>query len=326
MKNRIFLFLKGVAMGAADVVPGVSGGTIAFISGIYEELLASIKSVDLEAIKLLFSFKLKAFWEKINGKFLAVLFLGIGLSIVSLSRLVLFLLQNHPILIWSFFFGLIIASVFLVASQIKKWSALAVVFLIIGTIVAWYISSISTIADEDSGMAYVFMCGAIAICAMILPGISGSFILILLGAYQLVFGSIKQLIDALVAVDTAEILANLKIIAAFGVGCLVGLISFSHLLTWLFKKYHDIIVATLIGFLLGSLNKVWPWKETVTTYFDRHGVEKPLGQVNVSPFLFEEITGNEAFLLGAIVLAVLGFFSVYSIELISKRKGKVETA
>ncbi|MDW7690884.1 DUF368 domain-containing protein [Flammeovirgaceae bacterium SG7u.111] len=323
MKSRILLFLKGLAMGAADVVPGVSGGTIAFITGIYEELLFSIKSVDLKALKLLLKFDFKGFWEKINGSFLLVLFAGIGTALVTFSRVVLYLLANQPILLWSFFFGLIIASALLVAKQIKAWSVGVILALIIGTGVAFWITTLSAFAGNE-GVLYVFFCGAIAICAMILPGISGSFILILLGAYEYIFGSLQKLIDALVATNMTEILVNLKVILAFMIGCVTGIISFSHLLTWLFKKYHDIIVAALIGFLFGSLNKVWPWKETVETYIDRHGVEKPLVQNNVSPLAFPEITGQEAFFLYAIGLAVLGFVSVWGIEYVSTKFGNNE--
>lgn len=326
MKNKLILFLKGIAMGAADVVPGVSGGTIAFISGIYEELLSSIKSVDLQALKLLTSFKLKDFWQKINGKFLIVLFAGIAFSILSLSRLVLYLLEHQPILLWSFFFGLIVASVFLVAKQVTKWSILPIIALIIGTAIAYYISSIGSIADENASLLYIFICGAIAICAMILPGISGSFILILMGAYQLIFGTIKELIDSLLISDFSAFFNHLKLILIFIVGCFFGLISFSRLLSWLFKHYHNTTVALLIGFLIGSLNKVWPWKETIEYYVDRHDVSKPLLQENVLPNTFAEITNQPSQLVWAILLALVGFFCVYSLELFSnKQEEKITT-
>ncbi len=326
MKNRILLFLKGVAMGAADVVPGVSGGTIAFISGIYEELLSSIKSLDLQAIKLLTGFKIAAFWRKINGNFLAILFAGIIFSILSLSRIVLYLLENQPILLWSFFFGLIVASVILVANQVTKWSILPVIALILGTAIAYYISGIGSIADESASLFYIFLCGAIAICAMILPGISGSFILILMGAYQLVFGTIKNFIDSLLAIELAEAFNHFKIILIFIVGCLFGLTSFSRLLSWLFKNHHNTTVALLIGFLIGSLNKVWPWKETMEYYTDRHGVEKPLLQNNVLPHTYTEINNEPSQLVWSIALAIFGFMCVYSLELFSKRKEKSEMA
>ena len=307
-------------MGAADVVPGVSGGTIAFISGIYEELLNSIKSVDLEALKLLSSFKIAAFWKKINGNFLAVLFSGIIFSILSLSRIVLYLLEHEPILLWSFFFGLIVASVILVANQVTKWAAIPIIALIIGTLIAYYISGIGTIADENASLLYVFVCGAVAICAMILPGISGSFILILMGAYQLVFGTIKSFLDSLLAIQLAEAFNHFKILIVFVIGCLFGLTSFSRLLSWLFKHHHNTIVALLIGFLIGSLNKVWPWKETLQFYTDRHGVEKPLLQQNVLPNTYTELTNEPSQFVWAVILAFFGFMCVYSLEIYSKRK------
>lgn len=311
-------------MGAADVVPGVSGGTIAFISGIYEELLNSIKSVDLEALKLLSKFRIAAFWQKINGNFLAVLFAGIIFSILSLSRIVLFLLKEQPILLWSFFFGLIIASVFLVANQVSKWGIPSIIALIIGAVAAYYISGLGSIADESASLLYIFLCGAVAICAMILPGISGSFILILLGAYQLIFGTIKNFTDSLFAAQIAETLNHFKVLVIFIVGCLFGLISFSRLLSWLFKHHHNTVVALLIGFLIGSLNKVWPWKETLEFYTDRHGVEKPLLQQNVLPSTYSQITSEPSMVVWAVVLAIVGFMCVYSLEIFSKRKESSE--
>jgi len=322
MKEKILLYLKGLGMGAADVVPGVSGGTIAFITGIYEELLDSIKSVDIDALKKLLKFDLKGFWSHINGNFLLVLFLGIGTALISLSRLVLYLLENHPEMLWSFFFGLIIASAILVGKQVRQWGARPIVGLIIGTAVAYWITTLGALGDQYSGVIYVFFCGAIAICAMILPGISGSFILILLGAYEYVFGTLQKLIDALASANMGDILEHAKIIGAFIVGCVFGLLSFSRLLSWLFSKFHDFIVAMLIGFLIGSLNKVWPWKETVETFVDRHSVEKPLVQENISPTVYTEITGQPDYMVECILLAIGGFVLVYGIEIISKKSLK----
>jgi len=319
--NKVFLYLKGLGMGAADVVPGVSGGTIAFITGIYEELLNSIKSVDLEAFKLLFAFKWKAFWQKINGGFLLVLLAGIATSILTLSRLVLYLLEHYPILLWSFFFGLIIASVLLVGKQVKNWGIAAVVALAVGTAIAWYISGMEQLATESPGPLYALLCGSIAICAMILPGISGSFILILLGAYQFIFGALQNVVDGLLKGGEKPFMGDLQVVAAFIFGCVVGLLSFARLLSWTYKKYHDVMVAVLIGFLVGSLRKVWPWKETMSSYVDRHGVEKPLLQENITPFRFEDLTGSDAMLLMAVVLAVVGFFSVYGLEMFASKKG-----
>lgn len=315
MKDRILLFLKGLAMGAADIVPGVSGGTIAFISGIYEELLNSIKSVDLEALKLLISFQLNAFWQKINGNFLATLLLGIATSVLFIVDLIVYLLANHPIWLWAFFFGLIIASAWLVAKQVKKWSVGAVISFIVGTAIAYYITTIQTPAADSASLPYIFLCGTIAICAMILPGISGSFILLLMGAYETVIGTLKSLKDAVLQFDFDTIKEKLLIVVTFAIGCLVGLIAFSRVLTWLFKHFHDLLVAALIGFLLGSLNKIWPWKTVIQELTEKHKIYG-----NVSPLEFESVTGSPAHLIGAIVMVVTGFALVYGLELISGKK------
>ncbi len=301
-------------MGAADVVPGVSGGTIAFISGIYEELLSSIKSVDLEALKLLFTFQLKAFWQKINGGFLVVLLLGILTSIASLAKLILYLLENHPIWLWSFFFGLIIASAWLVAKQVKKWNLGIVISLVVGALVSYYITTIQTPAGASASLPYIFVCGAVAICAMILPGISGSFILLLMGAYETILGTIKHLVEAFLHFDLATVKESLAIVTTFALGCLVGLVAFSRVLTWLFKHYHDWLVAALIGFLVGSLNKVWPWKTVVQELTEKHKIYG-----NVSPLVFESVTGKPAYLVGAILMLVAGFVLVYGLELVSQK-------
>lgn len=292
-------------MGAADVVPGVSGGTIAFISGIYEKLLASINSIDTHAIKLLSGFKIKELWQYINGNFLLILISGIFLSIVSLSRIVLYLLENHAVLLWSFFFGLILGSVFLILPQIKKWHVGVVLAGIIGTIGAFYITT-ATPTQTPEALYFIFFSGALAICAMILPGISGSFILLILGKYEYILNSLKEF--------------NISVILTFGAGCIAGLLTFARVLKHLLNNYHNITIAILTGFMLGSLNKVWPWKETIETFTDRHGNIKPLIQRNVSPFDFKEITGQEPYFIGAVALAIIGFVAVYLLGSLSMRK------
>ena len=235
-------------MGAADVVPGVSGGTIAFISGIYQELIDSINQVNLGALKVLKNDGIKSFWNHINGTFFVFLFAGIIVSIASLAKVVTYGLETYPVLIWSFFFGLIIASVWLIGKSIKKWSVAAIGALIIGIVVAYFITTIQTVGHADSKM-FIFLSGAIAICAMILPGISGSFILVLLGSYHTVLTAVKE--------------KDLALIGLFAAGCFVGLMSFARLLKYLFHKFETITVALLTGFMIGSLNKVWPWKKNV---------------------------------------------------------------
>ena len=299
----IILALKGCAMGMADVVPGVSGGTIAFISGIYEELLDSIRSVNATALKLLLKFRLAEFWRHINGRFLLPVLLGIAVAIFSLARLMTYLLVNHPIGIWSFFFGLIVASALLVARQVGRWDWRTVLAFVVGVVAAWWIT-VATPAETPNDWWFVMLSGAIAICAMILPGISGAFILLLLGKYQYIMHAVGEF--------------NIPVIVVFVIGAAAGIISFSHLLSWLLKHWHDVTVAVLMGFMVGSLNKVWPWKETVETYLDSHGVAQPLVQNNVAPGTFEQLTGQPSLLVQAVLLGIVGFLAIYGIELIAR--------
>lgn len=291
-------------MGAADVVPGVSGGTIAFITGIYEELINSIRSVNWQALKLLFSFRFAEFWQKINGSFLFSVVLGIAISIFSLAKLMTWLLVHHPIYIWSFFFGLIIASSFLVSKEIRKWNFSTILSLIAGGGIAYTITVLSPASTPDTWW-FILLAGAIAICAMILPGISGAFILLLLGKYTFILGAVSRL--------------EIGTLLLFLTGAVIGIISFSHLLSWLLKNYHNMTIALLTGFMIGSLNKVWPWKETLETYVDTHGVEQVLVETNVSPGKFESLTQNDPLVVQAILMCILGFFLIWGIEAIGKR-------
>lgn len=300
LKDYIFIVLKGIAMGAADVVPGVSGGTIAFISGIYEELLETISSFNIQALKVLAKEGIKPFWKHINGSFITTLFLGIAISVISLAKLITFLLHNHPLLLWGFFFGLIVASVFLVGKKVAKWQLSHVLALIVGTVIAFFITILNPMENPDT-LWFVFISGAIAICAMILPGISGSFILLLLGSYELILSSIKDL--------------KIITILTFGVGCVVGLLSFSKFLNWLFKKYHDITVAALTGFLIGSLNKIWPWKEVISTRENSKGEIVPFIETNVLPNQFHE----DPQIIGIIILAIIGFVLIFGLEKLAKK-------
>ncbi|NLP58180.1 DUF368 domain-containing protein [Lutibacter sp. B1] len=293
--NYIVITLKGVAMGAADVVPGVSGGTIAFISGIYEELLTSISSINIATLKLLKSKGIKAAWEAINGNFLIALLSGIFISIISLAKLISWLLEHKPILVWSFFFGLVLASILYVAKQITKWNIVTVILLLAGAILAYYITTLQPLISENSSPLFLFLAGALAICAMILPGISGAFILVLLGAY-------KPVLDA---VHTK----NLQLLAVLAAGAIVGLLSFSKILKWLFSHYRNFTLAILTGFILGSLNKIWPWKKVLETkmFGDKTIVIK---EVSVSPLSFD---GNPQ-LTTALMLSILGFAVILILE------------
>ena len=304
-KDYLLLTLKGMGMGAADVVPGVSGGTIAFITGIYEELINSIKSVNLNALKLLFSFKLAAFWKAINGNFLISVLLGIGISIFSLAKGLEYLLHHYPIMVWSFFFGLIVASAIYIARTIKKWDAGTAIAGIAGIVVAYFITVISP-AEANTKWLFIFISGSIAICAMILPGISGSFILVLLGMYKFILSAVGDL--------------NIPVLLVFIAGAAIGIIVFSNLLSWLLKKFHNLTIAVLAGFMVGSLNKIWPWKQVTETFIDRHGEVRALAEKNILPGTYENITGNESWLLGAILLAIVGFALIFVIEGLTKKK------
>jgi putative membrane protein len=302
LKGNIALFFKGIAMGAADVVPGVSGGTIAFISGIYEELLGSISGISLGTLKLLKTEGIKSVWKAINGNFLAVLLFGIAVSVVSLAKGISFLLTNHPILLWSFFFGLVLASVVFIGKQITKWNYKIVIAIIIGAITAYYITILEPLVSEDASIWFLFLSGALAICAMILPGISGSFILVLLGSYKIILEAIHS--------------RNLQVIATVGAGAIVGLLSFSKVLKWLFANYKNMTLAALTGFIIGSLNKIWPWKETLTWRTNSHGEEVPLLQKSISPMSFD----GEHQLMYAVLLAIAGYLVILGLEKVESMK------
>ncbi|MCS7004560.1 MAG: DUF368 domain-containing protein [Cytophagales bacterium] len=304
MKEKLILYLKGVAMGAADVVPGVSGGTIAFISGIYETLLSSIQAFDKQAIKMLLQLEIKNFWQKINGNFLLTLLAGIGTSIISLAKLVTWLLEHQPVLIWSFFFGLVVASAITVAKKIQKWDATLAILGLSGAIIAYWIT-VATPAETPDALWFVFFSGAIAICAMILPGISGSFILLLLKKYHYILSALTSF--------------KIDVIITFIVGAIFGLLSFSRVLKYLLHRFHDATIVVLTGFMVGSLNAVYPWKIVVQTYTDRHGIEKPLIRQNVSPFEYESLTHQPAYIGWAILLAILGVFLVFFLEHYSEK-------
>lgn len=252
-------------MGAADVVPGVSGGTIAFISGIYEELITAINNVNTSLLRTLKSKGLAAAWRQLNGNFLLALVIGMGISLLSLAKGIEWLLHHEPILLWSFFFGLVLASILFIGKQITKWSISTLVALISATFLAYYISTLPTMGTNTSGW-FLFIAGALAICAMILPGISGAFILVLLGAY----GPVLQAIND----------KDIKTIAIIGSGAIVGLLSFSKLLKWLFSRYRNLTLAVLTGFVLGSLNKIWPWKKTLQVFNKYTHTEVPFSEIS----------------------------------------------
>jgi len=300
LKDYFIISLKGVAMGAADVVPGVSGGTIAFISGIYEELISSINKVSLNTFKILKKDGLNAMWKSVNGNFLISLLIGIAVSIVSLAKVIRYLLETQPILVWSFFFGLVLASILYVAKQITKWHLGTILLLILGGVLAYYITTLTPQTAEIS-YPYILFSGALAICAMILPGISGSYILLLLGVYRPVLDAIHE--------------KDLKIIGTLMLGAVVGILSFSRLLKWLFDHYKDLTLATLTGFIIGSLNKIWPWKNILESEMI-NGKLKILSEESIMPYNFK----GENQLYMAILLAVIGFLFILFLEKLATKK------
>lgn len=304
MKDKLILFLKGIAMGAADVIPGVSGGTIAFIAGIYERLINALSSIDLSLIQLLRKEGFLAVWKKVDGLFLLVLISGIGSSILSLAKLVIYLLEFHPIPLWSFFLGLIIASVVVVQRQMKQVKWIHLIPFIVGIAFAWWITTLVP-AQTTNALWFVFLSGAIAICAMILPGISGSFILVVLGKYQYILESLHEL--------------RIEVILVFMAGCFIGLLSFVRFVKWLFSRYHDLSIAVLGGFMVGSLNKVWPWKITLESAQIEDKIV-PLVQENVSPFAFEALTGAPAEIVSAMISAAVGLALILVLEYVGQRR------
>ena len=238
-----------MAMGAANVIPGVSGGTIALVTGIFEQLIDALKSINLSAAKLLFSGKWKSFAKHIQLNFLIIVFSGIFISIFSIAKLLDFLFENYPVLVWAFFFGLILASVYYVGRTIAVWKTSVIALFVLGALIAIGIS-LFTPAQENTQFYYLLICGVVAICSMIIPGLSGSFILILLGNYELIMIN---------AVSNFE----WEILLPVGLGAIVGLIAFSHLLSWIFKRFRNQIIGLLTGFMAGSLFILWPWKNDI---------------------------------------------------------------
>lgn len=298
----LFTLLKGMGMGAADVVPGVSGGTIAFITGIYEELINSIKSINLTNLALLLRGQIRAFWTGINGNFLLALFAGIIISVLSLVRLIHYLLHAYPVLLWAFFFGLILASALVVGRKVNRWNLGSIGLLLAGIAIAVYIT-LATPAETPEALWFIFLSGAIAICAMILPGISGSFLLLLMRKYEFIVTALKDM--------------DVVVIATFLAGCVTGLLSFSHVLSFMFRRFHNQTIALLTGFMVGSLSLVWPWKNVIETRINSKGEEVPFRFESVLPAQFE----GEPYLAGTIALALGSFALIYLIERLAN-KGK----
>lgn len=337
LKESLRLYAKGLAMGAADVVPGVSGGTIAFITGIYDELLSSLAKIHPRLLKDLFT-KGKGIpyvWQEINGNFLAVLFAGIATSFISLARVITYFLQHYPILVWSFFFGLIVASIIYIAKQIKEWKVSTFLFIALGIALMLFISTLPPISPEAT-LLFMFVAGAIGICAMILPGISGGFILLIMGAYM-------PLMNAYGSFD-------LLTIAVFGLGNIIGLVLFSNFLKALLKNYYNSTIAVLTGFLIGSMYKVWPWKNTQEVFIKGEGVKsmneispnyqslsalgetlskeefkqlKPYVENNILPTIYESTNLATSSQLGmSLIYMLAGFLLIFVIDFLGKSQVK----
>lgn len=313
MSRSLFSYLiisfKGMAMGAADVVPGVSGGTVAFISGIYEELLTTIDNLNLGVLKKMKQDGFKAMWSSYNLGFLFSLFLGVLISIFSLAKIISYLLETYPIMIWSFFFGLVVASVLYIGKQINRWNIWTIAVLLIGILIAYYVT-IAVPAQAPDTIYFFFISGCIAIIAMILPGISGSFILVILGSYGLVLGSLTDFINGVLQGDWDAVRSNFFKVSVFILGCVVGLKVFSKALKWMFAHQKNLTLAILTGFMIGSLNRIWPWQEVVSTTLDRHGVEVPLKLNSVLPTSYN----SDPQIVFAISCAIIGFGLILLLE------------
>lgn len=297
--NYFSTFLKGMAMGAADVVPGVSGGTIAFITGIYDTLLESIRRINPSLLGIWKREGFAAVFQYINGFFLISLFAGIFTSIATLAKIISWSLVTHPIPTWSFFFGLILVSVFHMLKQVEHKTLSRWFCLLLGVAFAYSITVLKPLNLEPSSINIV-IAGAIAICAMILPGISGSFILLLIGMYATVLGAVKGM--------------QIDILLLFILGCVIGLLTFSHLLSWLLKRFREVTLMFLTGLMLGTLPKIWPWKETISWRTNSHGEQVPLVQHNLSPFEFETITSQPSQLVLAAILMLCAIALVLGLE------------
>ncbi len=305
-------------MGAADVVPGVSGGTIAFISGIYEELIESIDKFNLNVLKLWRTQGFYAAWTSFNGSFLLALFLGIAMSILSLAKLIKWLLYNEPILLWAFFFGLVLASIVYIAKQIPKWNLKLLLAVIAFATLSYFITLAEPFASPESPY-YLLFCGFIAIIAMILPGVSGAFILLILGAYETAINIVNQLVEGFGTGNFEMLKGALFKFLMLAIGAIIGLKVFSKVLNWMFKNHKNLTLAILTGFMIGSLNKIWPWKQTLTTRLNSEGMEVAVLEKSILPS--DYIGDNQ--LLMALALMAFGFVLILVLERLGSNKSNV---
>jgi len=309
--NYLLLVLKGIAMGAANVIPGVSGGTIALITGIFERLIHAIKSFNLQAVRLLFAFKFRRFASHVDFFFLLAVFGGIAIAIVTLARLLGYLFIHYPVYIWSFFFGLVLASVFFVGKTVSRWSTIVIIAFAVGASIAFIITFLKP-ASENQSLIYLIICGIVAMCSMILPGLSGSFVLILMGNYQLV------MIDAVNNLDLAILIPT-------GIGMVVGLLAFSHLLSWVFRHFRNLTISLLTGFILGSLGILWPWQRIVYLADETGNQVIKKGEPVIFQYVryLPESINREVIL--AVIFMVAGILTIWAIEKFAGKKNEPST-
>jgi putative membrane protein len=317
--KNIMVAVKGACMGAADVIPGVSGGTIAFIMGIYDEFVGSLASINGEALKLLLKGRFSAFWKHINGSFLLSLVAGIGISVIALAGLMQMLLSDFPIQTWAFFFGLIVASSLFIIRGISGWKLREGLLLVFGILLGAVICTLSPTQTPD-GLWFIFLSGALAICAMILPGISGSFILLILGKYEYVLGAISGIVAG---VDPGR---NLLILGVFGLGAIIGILAFSRFLHWLLARWQKETMIVLAGFIIGSLVKIWPWSNAEAIVLSQFPELASFGDALPTEIISQYMASADLHIGGAVLFAVIGFSLVTGIEMASKVASRKKTA
>ena len=317
--KNIMVAVKGACLGAADVIPGVSGGTIAFIMGIYDEFVGSLASINAEALRLLFKGRFAAFWKHINGSFLLSLVIGIGISIIALAGLMQMLLSDFPIQTWAFFFGLIVASSLFIIRGISGWKLREGLLLVFGILLGAVICTLSPTQTPD-GLWFIFLSGALAICAMILPGISGSFILLILGKYEYVLGAISGLVAGF---DPGR---NLLILGVFGLGAIIGILAFSRFLHWLLARWQKETMIVLAGFIIGSLVKIWPWSNSEAIVLSQFPELASFGDALPTEIISQYMASADLHIGGAVLFAVIGFSLVTGIEMAGKVASRKKTA
>ena len=317
--RNMMVAVKGACMGAADVIPGVSGGTIAFIMGIYDEFVGSLASINGEAVKLLLKGRFAAFWKHINGSFLLSLVVGIGVSVIALAGLMQMLLSDFPIQTWAFFFGLIVASSLFIIRGISGWKLREGLLLVFGIVLGAVICTLSPTQTPD-GLWFIFLSGALAICAMILPGISGSFILLILGKYEYILGAIS---DIVAGVDLGR---NLLILGVFGLGAIIGILAFSRFLHWLLARWQKETMIVLAGFIIGSLVKIWPWTNAEAIVISQFPELVSFGETLPAEIVGQYMASADLHIGGAILFALIGFCLVTGIEIAGKLVSRKKSA